>query len=264
MDADFDTGGSHAILSGMAEYEEACRLCGQLRPLCRSHIVPELAYEPIKNEKDQTCSVGHKTKKVQTGYYERLLCQECETHLSRYENCFKQTWMDTIPPDFRHLHTSPHEDVISVPIADYAAFKLFHLSVFWRAAVSSGFKIDPKVSFGPYTDRIAELVRAGNPGPPGHFPFLASLNLDGRGRPVPMVTQLAQGEGRLEGRRYYMMAYAYSDWVFVIGRRGPQWLTDLETMYMEKRIFLLLPVRHTQAKSFRLGVQMLRRLRRQG
>jgi hypothetical protein len=239
-----------------------CKLCGQTASLSRSHIVPEFAYSPIKNEKYQMYAVGEKTKTVQSGYWEYMLCSECETLLSGYETKFKKLWMDSIPLDFNHLATKPLEDVLTVEIPDYDAFKLFHLSVFWRAAVSSGFKIG-NISFGPYEREIATLVRGGQSGAPGDFPFFAVLNLDKLGRPVPTVTQLAQGQGRFEGRHHhYMMSYAFCDWTLMLGRPGPQWTVEIETKDREEGQFKLLSVPHRQSKSFELSADIIRQIRR--
>jgi len=242
-----------------------CRLCGQQKPLCDSHIVPELAYQPIKNEKNQIYVAGNKTRIVQRGYTERLLCRECDTILlSRYETKFNQVWMKTIPPDFRHLRTKPLEDVIQVDIPDYDSFKLFHLSVFWRAAISIGFKTCPDKCLGPYESILAEMIRNGNPGQVGDFPFLGILVIDGNGSPVPQVIQLAQGQGRFEDRyRYYGMNYAFCDWTFVVARPGPQWLVDLETRCRNEKIYLLLVVPITQSKMFRWSANIEKRFKQQ-
>jgi len=245
----------------MAGHDEECKLCGKVWPLCRSHIVPELAYEPIKNEKNQILAVGRNVKKVQTGHFEKLLCQECEGLLSAYESSFKQTWMDTIPPNFSHLKTKPLQDVIRVEIPDYASFKLFHLSVLWRAAVSSGFKVDPRITLGSYNAQIAALIRNRDPGQPGDFPFFGVLSIDSQRRPVSTVHPIAKGTGRYEGHHYCMMSYAYCDWYFIIARPGPQWLAELEQECRRERMCLLLTVPHNQAKSFNLAVDILRQLR---
>ena len=237
-----------------------CRLCDNEGPLCRSHIVPEFAYAPIKNDKNQICAVGPTVKKVQTGYFEKMLCSNCEGLISGYEGKFKKLWMDTIPPDFRHLATKSLEDVISVEVPDYDAFKLFHLSVFWRAAVSNGFKIEP-MSFDRYEREIAILIKEGNPGQLGDFPFLGVLSLDKNGLPVPTVSQLAKGQGRFEGHHYYMMSYAFCDWTLVIARPGPRWLVDMETKCRQEKKFLLLTVPHNQSKSFKLSAEIIQKLR---
>ena len=206
-------------------------------------------------------SLGRKV--VQAGYREKMLCQKCEVLLSVYETKFTKLWMATIPPDFNHLATGP-EDGITVKVPDYADFKLFHLSVFWRAAVSTGFKSDPRISLGKYEAQIAQMLRDGDPGKPGDFPLLGQLILDENGRPVPLVTGLAKGTGRFEGRHHhYMMNYAYCDWTFIVARPGPSWMVDLEEKYYRDGYFLLLPVPITQAKSFLLGADILRKLRKQ-
>lgn len=246
----------------MADEVNACKLCGKVGPLCRSHIVPELAYAPIKNEKNQVYLLGERVQKVQTGYVERMLCRECEALLSDYERIFKRDWMDTIPPDFTHLQTRPLRDLISVSVTDYNAFKLFHLSVLWRAAVSSGFKV-ASMSLGPYADQLRTLIKNRNPGSVGDFPFFAVLNLDDQGRPVATVSQLAKGEGRYDGHHYYMMSYAFCDWIFIVARPGPQWMIDLEATCRAGKVFLLLTIPHTKSKSFNLWAAILRDLRKQ-
>jgi hypothetical protein len=245
----------------MTGHDEECKLCRKVRPLCRSHIVPEFAYAPIKNEKNQILAVGRKVSKVQTGYFEKLLCQECEGLLSAYESSFKQTWMDTILPNFSHLKTRPHKDFISVEIPDYASFKLFHLSVLWKAAVSSRFKVDPRITLGSYKAQIAALIRNGDPGQPGDFPFWGVLSIDGQSRPVATVCPLAKGTGRIEGHHCYMMSYAYCDWTFIIARPGPKLLAELEEKCRRERLWLLPTAPHNQAKSFNLWVDILRQLR---
>lgn len=245
----------------MVEEANTCRLCGAEGPLCRSHIVPEFAYAPIKNEKNQIYSVGQRVRKVQTGYFEHMLCRDCEALLSEYERAFKRDWMDTIPPDFTHLQTRSLQDVISVALTDYDAFKLFHLSVLWRAAVSSGFKAGP-MSLGPYTDQLQTLITNRDPGSVGDFPFIAVLNLDDQGRPVATVSQLAKGEGRYEGHHYYMMSYAFCDWTFIVARPGPKWMIELEATCRADGQFLLLTTRHKQSKSFNLWASIIHDLRK--
>lgn len=235
----------------------SCKLCGQTASLCRSHIVPELAYEPIKNAKGQMYSVGSKVLKVQVGHRERLLCHQCEGIVSRYETKFKNCWMDTIPSHFSRLSTS-HE-FVSVAITDFDSFKLFHMSVFWRAAISMGFKIG-SISFGPYEDRIARMIKTGDPGNAGEFPLFAVVNLDSQGRPVPTMSQIAQGEGRFVRRyHYYVMSYAFCDWTFVLACPGTSWMRDLEMQWRQGQEFILMTSPHNESKPFKLMADILRR-----
>jgi len=220
-----------------------------------------LAYQPLKNDKGQMYSLGHDTRVTQKGRWEYLLCEACEKRLNdSYETPFKKIWMDTIPPDFTMLDVKASRPAVTVSLPDFAAFKLFHLSVLWRAAVS-GFTNDPAISLGKYQDELRALVLSGDPGEPGHFPIIAALSIDANKRPVGTVAPLAHGTGRFEGHHYYMMSYAYCDWIFIIARPGPAWLTEIEVKCRVHGEFPVLVISHTQSKSFHLWVDTLRRLR---
>lgn len=215
------------------------------------------------NEKNQIYLLGKTTKKVQTGHFERLLCSDCEQIFSAYESNFNQIWMQTIPPDFQHLATNPGKDIIQVMVPDFTLFKLFHLSVFWRAAVSAGFKFDPNINLGPYEEKLRLMLLHRNPGDYGDFPFHAQLKLTNDGKPEPTITKLAKGVDRYENFHYYMLSYAYCDWVFVVATPGPVWLVDYEKKCREKQSFLVFPVQQNQSKSFMLGVDALKEMKAQ-
>ena len=200
-----------------------------------------------------------KKRVVQTGYFERLLCGDCETLLSGYESEFDKHWMKTIPKNIFPLLRGPEPDALTVEIPNYAKFKLFHLSVFWRAAVSS-FNTDPTISLGDHERVIAKMILTGDPGQPGDFPFVASLNYDKNGKPVPMVAPLAKSSNKLEDRfDCYLLSYAYCDWMFVDARPGPQWMVTLEEAFRAERRFVLLSGPLRESKSVNLFVDTLRK-----
>jgi hypothetical protein len=95
-----------------------CRLCNQTRPLCRSHIVPEVLHKPIKNDKGQMYSIGRDVTLVQKGYTQRLLCLDCETLLSRYENEFGKMWMHAIPKDLVVSLACQVDGVLSIDVPE--------------------------------------------------------------------------------------------------------------------------------------------------
>lgn len=238
-----------------------CKLCQESRPLCKSHIAPELLYRPLRNEKEQFFVLGRTTKTVQTGHFERMLCSKCERVLSRYESIFKRDWMDSIPQHCKHPHPAPR-DLVAVPLSDFSSFKLFHLSVLWRAAVSKDFKIDQDISLGPCERQIATMLLEGSAGKPGEFMFFAYLRIDEQGRPVADVSQLVQGADRLDGHRYYMMSYAYCDWIFVVTRYGPEWIRQFEEVCARSSSFKAPIIPHKESHSVRFAVDLLRQLRR--
>src|SRR5437868_2676993 len=112
-----------------------CKLCGKSRDLCNSHVVPELCYLACYDSLHRSTKfqADPNTKRIiQKGLREYLLCQECETHLSGIENDFKTYWYDT--PALPERIRTP---VVKITGFDYRVFKLFHLSILWRASVAT-------------------------------------------------------------------------------------------------------------------------------
>ncbi len=122
---------------------ENCRLCGTPQEkFPKSHIIPEFMHKHIKNAKSQIFRMrmpyGDRLKPVPTGFYQKpLLCGECEQKLGRWENYAEKV-----------LNGSPHvkmpkvvrteDDLIqSVSDIDYQQFKLFLLSIVWRASATN-------------------------------------------------------------------------------------------------------------------------------
>ncbi|MBI4804502.1 MAG: hypothetical protein HY795_04635 [Desulfovibrio sp.] len=84
---------------------------------------------------------------LQGGIKERLFCKSCEGLLSsRYENAFAKLWFkgDLFPGVI-------NDEVCEVDVGDYLIFKLYHLSVLFRCAIST--KMNPyKISLGKHID----------------------------------------------------------------------------------------------------------------
>ena len=66
-----------------------CKLCGEEKKLLKSHIIPEFMYKPLYdgNSRFKCISTAPKipTMPKQKGDWERLLCKECELHISKFE-----------------------------------------------------------------------------------------------------------------------------------------------------------------------------------
>jgi len=69
-----------------------CRLCLKPSILRNSHILPEFLYSEVYDEKHRGIAVSQERDTVfQKELREYLLCQSCETKLSRYEKYAKET-----------------------------------------------------------------------------------------------------------------------------------------------------------------------------
>lgn len=143
-------------------------LCQQPKVLRNSHIVPEFLYTPLCDRHHRLVRVSAATSikrdLPQKGLRQPLLCNDCEQFLNdNYEKPFKHYWMDQHPLPVR----LPPEGVLLNGI-DYRMFKLFHLSVLFRAGVSTRPMFED-VDLGPHRAALRQMVRSKNPGRPENY-----------------------------------------------------------------------------------------------
>jgi hypothetical protein len=211
-----------------------CRLCEQTAELCKSHIVPNFCRMPLLNDKNQVieyCPATGQQRKMQTLRWERLFCSDCELLLSKYEATFKRNWMDTIPSKFSDSNR------VVFQIDDYDQYKLFHLSILWRAAVA-GYTYGRPASLGPYEDVLRRMILEGDAGKDGDFFIYGQILVDENRCPRTVITPLVKPKGRVEGHQIRVMQYAFAEWAFVIGTQCSTWLQQLDRQFREHGVAL--------------------------
>jgi len=139
-----------------------CKLCKEDKELQESHIIPKFIYKSLRDDKNRIQRLSlidneeknyKKLKPLQDGLKEHLLCFKCEQLLNnRYEKYFKKIWLDE-----NKCLVIINDEVITVTELDYLKFKLFHLSVLFRASVSSLPEFN-EVSLGPHENRLREIL----------------------------------------------------------------------------------------------------------
>ena len=140
-----------------------CKLCHLDKKLCNSHIIPESAYGNIYDDKHRILEVSNiqeKLPKHQKGLRESLLCKDCEQHLNKYESYFADKWFQN-----QLIPTRMPEEMLTINGLDYNLFKLFHMSILWRAGIASRDEF-VKVKLGNHEERLRQLVLADDPGGP--------------------------------------------------------------------------------------------------
>jgi hypothetical protein len=139
---------------------DVCKLCKKSAKLSRSHILPEFFYSLVYDDLHRTMliSSGEKEKFIQKGVREYLLCQECETKLSRYEG-----YAMKIIQDIPNFEKDPSDLFIFSNNVDYRLFKLFQLSILWCAGVSSN-RMFANVNLGKHEEKIHDMLEQENPG----------------------------------------------------------------------------------------------------
>ena len=137
-----------------------CRLCLKEADLSNSHILPEFFYLSLYDETHRTMSVSSnkKEKFIQKGIREHLLCQNCETKLSKYEG-----YAVKVIRDISNFEKETHNRFIFSDTVDYTLFKLFQLSILWRGAISTH-QMFNSVDLGRHEEKIRSMLNEGNPG----------------------------------------------------------------------------------------------------
>jgi len=94
----------------------------------------------------------------QKGIYEKLLCNECEEKLSKYENYARGVLYGG-----RSISVTHHSQQAIECSIDYSTFKLFQLSILWRIGVSTS-EAFSEVDLGGHSEVLRDMVNTGKPG----------------------------------------------------------------------------------------------------
>ncbi len=193
---------------------DKCRLCGQEKRLCKSHIVPEFCYKRgYEDGKALQINLKHDgsqvVRTIQKGLREYLLCETCEACINSYERRFKEYWYDS--PGLPAKMDLGFEG-IRMTGGDFQTMKLFHLSVLWRAGESAWCKA---VQLGRYRKSIADMLVSGDPGSPDHYPVFGSVLIydDGTVNHGIVTEPLKSRFGKSTA---YCMCYAGCEWHFIV------------------------------------------------
>jgi hypothetical protein len=196
-----------------------CKLCGNDRKLRNSHIIPEFLYAKLYNSKNQLLGIHglgkHGYQLLQKGIRESLFCEACEQHFNKYcEKPFKKQWVDASPLPDPWDATGIHWIKV-----DYASFKLFHLSVLFRAGVSS-LPTFQAVSLGSHEEKLRKLILTRNPGEWWQYPVFGYAVIHHKTHElIHMVSRAVltrPKKGPFGGGRYYGMMYGGVMWRFYV------------------------------------------------
>lgn len=187
-----------------------CRLCETDQELRNSHIVPEFLFSNLYNEKHQLLAIhGHGpqgSQLLQKGIREPLFCETCEQHFNKhFEKPFHAQWIKKLLLPNPWVETGIHWITV-----DYTSFKLFHLSVLFRAGVSS-LPTFSEVNLGPHEEKMRRLILACNPGTAWQYPIIGHAVIHHKTNGlIPMVSRPRQS--KFGGRRCYGMVYGGAQW----------------------------------------------------
>lgn len=150
-----------------------CKLCECNNvELLDSHTLPEFLYDDIYDQQHRLQSVPAtgRPRFEQKGLRERLLCEDCEKCLNIFETYSA--------PIIRQMQQSPMpktNNPTTISGVDYVKFKLFLMSLLWRAGVASD-EMWEQVELGPHQDKLRKMLLASDPGKPHQYGCIVVRN----------------------------------------------------------------------------------------
>lgn len=148
-----------------------CALCGNESKLCKSHVIPKFAYKPAIEDGGaailKTTFESDRTQKLQTGFFEPLLCSGCEAKIGKWDDYARRVLFGRISSlRVAKISKSPVAHVYAG--LDYKLLKLFQMSVLWRASVAKN-RFFAQVDLGPRESILRDMIWSENPGEASDF-----------------------------------------------------------------------------------------------
>lgn len=241
-----------------------CKLCQLTKPLCdKSHIIPNHAYSPLKGEDNSMIYVDRTTDlnnppKRQTGEFESgILCQECERRLSRYEEYGKRmVFGNTAAKSQRLIKNIGNRNILEISgnVYDYRKFKLYLLSILWRASIS-GRKFFENISLSPTdNETLRVMLLNGNPGEVYEYPCLIAspaLTVNGRGYDLEDIGKTRSPITYEEnGIKYADFLISGIRYIFAISRQ--EGVANIISVQKDKLLILFLTEEETLSERARI------------
>ncbi|MDZ7723247.1 MAG: hypothetical protein U5R06_10690 [candidate division KSB1 bacterium] len=190
-----------------------CKLCKKETKLCNSHIIPEFFFKPLYDEKHRInvvpLSENQRQRYEQKGIREYLLCKNCEDQMSIYENHVRKVFFGGT-----EILVNPGNPM-TIENINYKDFKLFQLSILWRASISSN-TFYSNISLGPHEEKIRKMLIEENPGGWLEYPCLLYAILRITKKEILDDLILPPDSIKFEGHRLYRFFMGGSFWIFFV------------------------------------------------
>lgn len=189
-----------------------CALCLELGELQRSHVIPEFLFRALYDDKHRfhviSTDEAERNKYLQKGPREALLCADCEQRFSRYERYASLTLSGGI--ELGYQFEGP---AVVLSGLEYKQFRLFQLSVLWRASASRD-EFFGDVSLGPHEEPLRLALLNDDPGLPERYGcIMCAIVHDGK---IQQDLVLQPERVRFSGLSGYRFVFGGLAWIFVV------------------------------------------------
>jgi len=201
-----------------------CKLCGEEKELCKqSHIIPNFMYQDLFDKKNRMHMIQRKKGAFQqigyrqSGEFDKfILCHNCDNKvLGKLERYASLILYGVYPKILKHRVGPDGIKYTYCAEIDYAQFKLFLLSVLWRASISER-PLFSEVRLGPHEERIRQMLLKEDPGDRLIYPCLIMTYLHQKGYPRDVVAQPSRS--RINSGYVYKFLIGGMIYVFFISK----------------------------------------------
>ena len=212
-----------------------CKLCHNVKPLLNeSHIIPDFMYSELFDKQNKINKFApaeyvkgnRRVLRPSSGEYEGgILCRECDNvKLGGLENYARQAlYGGTLPvedsPICQNFMTADGIRFTRCRNISYRKFKLFLLSILWRASISSR-EFFEEVNLGPYEEELRQMLIDEDPKREEDFPIIIFTWLNDQSMPRDIVGQ--PGKNRAEDSIRYVFIIGGMTYVFYVSPGGLQ------------------------------------------
>ena len=155
---------------------DKCKLCLQNKKLCDSHIISEFLFKPGYDEihriNELKANTGN-SNYIQKGIREYLLCSDCENLISK--------WEDYSSILLKKMEINEKKEAVYLKNINYKYFKLFHLSILWKASIAKGNEFC-NVALGPHEEKLRKKLLNEDAGQSDIYPIIGRMLIDDKKR----------------------------------------------------------------------------------
>lgn len=234
-----------------------CALClSNKNPIRNSHIIPEWVYTDLYDAQHRFNVLATIPGKIkpheQKGLREKLLCNKCEQQFSIIENYARKVLYGGEEIKIKNLKNTIHLYDI-----DYSKFKLFQLSILWRASIASH-ELFSKVTLGPHQETLRQMLQSCTPGAPMKYPCIMFGLTDNKELVTSFIDQVESL--RLCGIRCYRFIFSGFIWIYFVASHNLK--NGIESKILSKKGELSISLRPfselTYLKTFKEEIEKLR------
>ncbi|MGB2697772.1 MAG: hypothetical protein WBD28_07935, partial [Candidatus Zixiibacteriota bacterium] len=154
-----------------------------------------------------------KTKYIQKGIREKLLCNHCEQYFSVIEKYARGILYGGV-----EIQIAEEKSRILLKDIDYKKLKLFQLSLLWRASVAEN-DFFSELNTGPHEDILRQMLCARNPG--DSYEYGCTMIFYALGEDKLMGELIRQPSLKwIDNHRCYKFVLGGCLWIFVVSKHS--------------------------------------------